>query len=59
MNNIINKSRHVLAGLPVAGFDMASAAEGDYTAKLTLMLNSVRNEERANRGEHVGSVWAG
>lgn len=49
MNNITNKSRHVLAGLPVAGFDMASAAEGDYTAKLTLMLNSVRNEERANR----------
>jgi uncharacterized protein (DUF2141 family) len=49
MNNIINKSRHGFAGLPVAGFDMASAAEGDYTAELTLMLNSVRNEERANR----------
>lgn len=48
MNNIINKSRHGLAGLPVAGFDMASAAEGDCTAELTLMLNSVRNEERAN-----------
>lgn len=48
MNNIINKSRHGLAGLPVAGFDMASV-EGDYTAELTLMLNSVRNEERANR----------
>ncbi|MFS7250307.1 DUF2732 family protein [Rahnella rivi] len=49
MNNIINKSRHGFAGLPVTGFDMASSAEGDYTAKLTLMLNSVRNEERANR----------
>ena len=49
MNNIINKSRHGFAGLPIAGFDMASAAEGDYTAELTLMLNSVRNEERANR----------
>lgn len=49
MNNIINKSRHGFAGLPVTGFDMASSTEGDYTAKLTLMLNSVRNEERANR----------
>ncbi|WP_244207715.1 DUF2732 family protein [Rahnella inusitata] len=48
MNNIINKYRHGLAGLPVAGFDMASV-EGDYIAELTLMLNSVRNEERANR----------
>lgn len=49
MNNIINKSRHGFAGLPVAGFDNASAAEGDYTAELTMMLNFVRNEERANR----------
>ena len=49
MNNFINKSRRGFTGLPVAGFDMASGAEGDYTAELTLMLNSVRNEERANR----------
>ncbi|MGP6473653.1 DUF2732 family protein [Rahnella aceris] len=48
MNNMINKSRHGIAGLTVAGFDIASA-EGDYTAELTLILNSVRNEERANR----------
>lgn len=49
MNNIINKSRRGFTGLPVTGFDMTSAVEGDYTAELTLMLNSVRNEERANR----------
>lgn len=55
MNNIINKSRHGFAGLPVAGFDMASAAEGDYTAELTMMLNFVRNEERANRAAAFAS----
>lgn len=55
MNNIINKSRRGFTGLPVAGFDMASGAEGDYTAELTLMLNSARNEERANRAEVFAS----
>ena len=48
MKEMINKSRHGFAGLPITGFDMG-AAEGDYTAELTLMLNAARNEERGNR----------
>lgn len=54
MKEMINKSRHGFAGLPITGFDMGSA-EGDYTAELTLMLNVARNEERGNRAQVFAS----
>ena len=54
MKEMINKSQHGFAGLPVVGFDMASA-EGDYTGELTLMLNAARNDERGNRAKVFAS----
>lgn len=56
MKNMIDNTRQNIVGLPVMGIDLASP-ERDYTAvlDLSLMLDTTRNEERANRAE----VFAG
>ena len=50
MNNIIENTRQNTVGLPAMGIDWASP-ERDYTSvpDLSLMLDTARNEERANR----------
>jgi len=50
MKNMINNTRQNIVGLPVMGIDLASP-ELDYTSvlDLSLMLDTARNEERANR----------
>lgn len=50
MNNMIDNTRQNIVGLPVMGIDLASP-ERDYTSvlDLSLMLDTARNEERANR----------
>jgi len=50
MQNMIDKARNGFSGIHVIGVDLA-APEGDYSAELTLMLNSARSDERANRAE--------
>jgi hypothetical protein len=50
MKNMIDNTRQNIVGLPVMGIDLASP-ELDYTSvlDLSLMLDTARNEERANR----------
>lgn len=50
MKNMIDNTRQNIVGLPVMGIDLASP-ERDYTSvpDLSLMLDTARNEERANR----------
>lgn len=50
MKNMIDNTRQNIVGLPVMGIDLASP-ELDYTSvlDLSLMLDTTRNEERANR----------
>lgn len=50
MKNMIDNTRQNIVGLPVMGIYLASP-ELDYTSvlDLSLMLDTARNEERANR----------
>lgn len=50
MKNMIDNPRQNIVGLPVMVIDLASP-ERDYTSvlDLSLMLDTARNEERANR----------
>ena len=50
MKNMIDNTRQNIVGLPVMGIDLDSP-ERDYTSvlDLSLMLDTARNEERANR----------
>ena len=50
MKNMIDNTCQNIVGLPVMGIDLASP-ERDYTSvpDLSLMLDTARNEERANR----------
>jgi len=50
MKNMIDNTRQNIVGLPFMGVDLASP-ERDYTSvfDLSLMLDTARNEERANR----------
>jgi len=50
MKNMIDNTRQNIVGLPVMSIDLASP-EHDYTSvlDLSLMLDTARNEERANR----------
>jgi hypothetical protein len=50
MNNIIENTRQKTVALQFKGIDLAST-ERDYTSvpDLSLMLDTARNEERANR----------
>lgn len=50
MKNMIDNTRQNIVGLPVMSIDLASP-ERDYTSvpDLSLMLDTARNEERANR----------
>lgn len=50
MKNMIDNTRQNIVGLPVMGIDLASP-ELDYTSvlDLSLMLDTARNEERANK----------
>lgn len=50
MKNMIDNTRQNIVGLPVMGIDLASPKR-DYTSipDLSVMLDTARNEERANR----------
>ncbi|WP_254302881.1 DUF2732 family protein [Rahnella sp. BCC 1045] len=50
MKNMVDNTRQNIVGLPVMTIDLASP-ERDYTSvlDLSLMLDTARNEERANR----------
>jgi hypothetical protein len=50
MKNMIDNTRQNIVDLPVMGIDLASP-ERDYISvpDLSLMLDTARNEERANR----------
>jgi hypothetical protein len=50
MKNMIDNTRQNIVDLPVMGIDLASP-ECDYTSvpDLSLLLDTARNEERANR----------